>query len=346
MYPPESHERCPEDDSLLYALGEGGADGPKLKPGETVAGKYELLEEMERRGGAGRTFKARQTRLARVVELRVLPQNTITRPSDHARFQREVETWGRLRSDHLVRLYDSGFTENNAPYMALELVDGGSLGQRLRAEGPLPVATVAVVADHALRALEAAHAANVLHRDVSPDALVMGRRPDGEPYARLTGFGLAKHMGDEDDDPTAITMTGAVIGNPRYMAPETIMQGVLDPRTDLYALGVTLFELLAGERPFRGDSLADMLKAHVTGTPNALRSLRAEVAPGTQRFIERLLVRDPTARFQDATEARAALERVDETPVTPQTPRSITWLITAAVGFLLLGAALGLLLLR
>ncbi len=350
MYPPGSEERCPDDDSLLYALGDATVDGPKLAPGTVVAGKYELIEEMERRGGAGRTFKARQTRLDRVVELRVLPQNTITKPADHARFQREVETWGRLRSDHLVRLYDSGFTERNAPYMALELVDGGSLGHKVRTDGPLPTATVRVVADHTLRALESAHGGNVLHRDVSPDAIVMGRRPDGEPYARLTGFGLAKHMGDEDDDPTAITMTGQVIGNPRYMAPETIMLGVLDPRTDLYALGVALYELLAGQRPFKGESLADMLKAHVQGTPNPLRVARPEVTPGMQRFIERLLEKDPEARFQSAADARAALDEVDDSQtgtevITEDGPGHAMW-IAAGVGLLLVGAAIAFFLTR
>ena len=345
MYPPGSSERCPEDDSLLYELGAGGDVGPKLQPGEVVAGKYELLEEMERRGGAGRTFKAKQTRLDRVVELRVLPQNTITKPSDHARFQREVETWGRLRDDHLVRLYDSGFTDDNAPYMALEWVDGGALGARLRESGPLPLGTARIVGDHVLRALEAAHGANVLHRDISPDAIVMGRRPDGEPYARLTGFGLAKHMGDEDDDPTAITMTGAVVGNPRYMAPETILLGVLDPRTDLYAVGVTLYQLLAGQRPFVGESLAEMLKAHVQGTPNPLRALRPDAPAGLQTFIERLLDKEPEARFQTAAEARAALGAVTDDVDAPQSerPRAL-WVAVAAVLLVAAGAALALLL--
>ena len=306
LYPPHSYERCPEDDSLLYAMGDGVDAGPQIGPGSVVAGKYEILEEMERRGGAGRTFCARQTRLDRVVELRVLPRNTITRPADHARFSREVETWGRLRDDHLVRLYDSGFTDENAPYMALELVDG-SVGQRLRGEGPLPIETVRTIADHVLQALAAAHDANVLHRDISPDALVLGQRPDGRAYARLTGFGLAKHLGDEEDDPTAITMTGHVVGNPRYMAPETIMLGVLDQRTDLYALGVTLYELLAGQRPFIGDSLADMLKAHVQGTPRPLRGLRPDAPADLQRLVARLVEREPERRFQSAAEARTAL---------------------------------------
>lgn len=308
VYPDGAHQLCPNDQTPLYIIGDDAGVRRALQAGDTVAGKYELIEEMERRAGAGRTFKARQVALDRLVELRVLPENSIMRPSDHARFQREVETWGRLRADHLVRLYDSGFTEHNAPYMALEFVAGGSLGERLQTKGPLTFPLARVVALHTLRALDRAHTANVLHRDITPDALVLDHRTDGTPYCRLTGFGLAKHLGDTDDDPTAITMTGQVVGNPAYMAPETIMAGVLDPRTDLYALGVTLFELCTGRRPFEGRSLAQMLAAHVQGRPASMRDYRADAPSDFSLFIEHLLERDPLERFQSAAEALAVLE--------------------------------------
>lgn len=290
-------------------MGGGEEDDHRpLVSGDVVAGKYQLVERISRRGGAGRTFRAMQTALRREVELRILPENSITRPSDYARFQREVATWGRLRSDYLVRLYDSGFTENNAPYMALEYIPGGSLGEMVEQYGPLPMDVARTVAEHALMALEAAHAANVLHRDITPDALVMGVRADGTRSVRLTGFGLAKHLGDDDDDPTAITMTGQVIGNPAYMAPETIMMGVLDPRTDLYTLGVTLYELICNRRPFEGKSLAEMLAAHVQGEPDPIREHRPDIDPPLERLITTLLAKQPEARYATATEALAALQ--------------------------------------
>ncbi len=333
-YPPDTSDRCPDDGYLLYALGTDDGKRP-LGPGDEVSGKYALLAEMPRRGGAGRTFKARQTHLEREVELRVLPQNSITSPQDHARFSREVATWGRLRNDHLVRLYDSGFTADNAPYMALEFVDGGSLGAKLAAEGPLSLPLVRTVAEHALRALEAAHDAAVLHRDISPDALLMGRRADGTPYVRLTGFGLAKHMGDDDDDPTAITMTGQVIGNPAYMAPEQIMMGTLEPRTDLYALGVTLYELTAGRKPHPGTTLSEMLKAYVQGTPDALRLHRPDVDPGLEGFIARLMAHDPAQRYGSATEALEALlrgdDRLDIQPTAPPSRATLAGLVPRTV---------------
>lgn len=308
VYPDGAHERCPDDQTPLYIIGDDSGVRRSLQVGDTVAGKYRLLEEVQRRAGAGRTFKAKQVALDRLVELRVLPENSIVRPSDHARFQREVSTWGKLRADHLVRLYDSGFTENNAPYMALEYIAGGSLGALMQRQGPLTLDLVRIIARHTLKALEAAHGAHVLHRDITPDALVLGHKPDGTPHCRLTGFGLAKHLGDDDDDPTAITMTGQVVGNPAYMAPETIMMGVLDPRTDLYALGVTLYELVTGHRPFPGRSLADMLAAHVRGKPVPMNRYRPDAPPDFVALVERLLEREPTARFQSATEALAAVD--------------------------------------
>lgn len=306
IYPGGAYDRCPQDGAPLYVFGEGEVKRPH-EPGDVVAGKFEIIEEIARRGGAGRTFRAHQRNLEREVELRILPADSLVKPGDQARFQREVETWGKLRSDYLVRLYDSGFTEDGAPYMALEYVPGGTLGQRLRIAGPLSDATLRVVAEHALKALGAAHDAGVLHRDVSPDALVLGKRADGRPYCRVTGFGLAKLMGDMEDDPTAITMTGQVIGNPAYMAPETIMMGVLDPRTDLYTLGVTLYELATGRRPFQGQSLAEMLAAHVQGTPDPIRRHRPDVDAPFERLVTRLLAKDPEVRYQSAAEALAAL---------------------------------------
>lgn len=302
IYPGGAYDRCPQDGAPLYVFGEGEVKRPH-EPGDVVAGKFEIIEEIARRGGAGRTFRAHQRNLEREVELRILPADSLVKPGDQARFQREVETWGKLRSDYLVRLYDSGFTEDGAPYMALEYVPGGTLGQRLRIAGPLSDATLRVVAEHALKALGAAHDAGVLHRDVSPDALVLGKRADGRPYCRVTGFGLAKLMGDMEDDPTAITMTGQVIGNPAYMAPETIMQGLLEPRTDLYGLGVTLYELATGRRPFPGESLADLLTFHVRGVPAPIRQFRPDLDLALKQLIDGLLEKDPKRRFQSAGEA-------------------------------------------
>jgi len=310
IWPDPDLARCPNDGSPLYALGQGAAH-VELGPGAVVGGKYEVLSEGPKRGGAGRTYLARQQRLDRVVELRMLPRETIKGPSDEARFLREVATWGKLRSEHLVRLYDSGVTQDGMPYMALEVVEGGVMSERLRREGPQPLARVMTLAAHALDALAAAHEANVVHRDISPDALLLEVTPEGVERVRLTGFGLAKQVGG-DDDPTAITMTGMFLGNPAYMAPEWMMRGTLSPTVDLFALGITLYELLAGQRPVKVTNTSEALAAYVKGTPTPLAAHRPDVPVAVARWLERMYAFDPAQRFARAEDALRALEALQE----------------------------------
>lgn len=302
IYPDGSASRCPKDDALLYVVGDLQEASMTLGPGSVVAGKFRILSEITRRGGAGRTFKAEQLNLQRIVELRMLPANSISKPGDHERFRREVATWGRIQDDHLVRLYDSGYADGTTPYMVLEYFNGGVVGEILQQYGAFPIEWLLTVAKHILKALTSAHSAQVLHRDINPDAIIVSQDTSGKPHFRLTGFGLAKHL-NEDDDPTAITMTGQVLGQPAYMAPETIMQGVLDQRTDLYALGITLFELAAGRRPFLSTSLAEMLGEHIQGDVPPIRGLRPDLPIFLERFIHRLIARDPKQRYASAIQA-------------------------------------------
>lgn len=307
MYPPGSYERCPNDSSLLYALGQ---EGPTRKPwgiGDLISDKYLLLDELPRLVGAGKSFKAEQVRLKRVVELRLLPSDGMMLPGDQARFEREVSTWAKLRSPYIARLFDHGFTERDEPYITLEYTDYGTLSDLLKRNGRLSFSEGMRLSDHLLQALDVAHQANVLHRDVSPHAVVLSTLADGASLYRLTGFAVAKHIGDEQDDPTAITMTGQVICDPAYMSPECIMQGILEPRTDIYALGVTLYEAFSGQRPFPGNTLSELLAAHVHGTYIPIEQLRPDVPSALRGFLERLIHRDPQQRFGSAMEALTEL---------------------------------------
>ena len=307
MYPDGSAERCPHDGSLLYVL---GSEGPTQRPwmaGDEIIGKYRLLEHLAKRTGTGQTFRAEQVQLKRTVELRLLPVDGIMKPGDHARFQREVSAWAKVRSPYIVRLYDFGFTERDEPYITLEFTDQGTLRGMIDRHGYLSYDEGLRLSEHILRALHVAHQSQVLHRNVSPESVVLHTLADGSSHYRLTGFALAKHMGDDEDDPTAITMTGQVICDPAYMAPESIMAGILEPRTDLYALGVTLYEAFSGQRPFPGDSLSELLAAHVHGIYTPIESHRPDIPLALKAFIRKLLHHDPQARFVGAEEALAEL---------------------------------------
>ena len=309
-------ERCPEDGSLLYVLGSQGASQRPWEPEDIVAEKYRLITPLHRRSGAGQSWRAEQFKLEREVEIRILPPDTLQQPSDQARFEREVAAWARLRSRYLARLYDAAFTERGEPYIALEFSPHGSLGEVLASGHRLPLDELPSLAETLLLALTAAHETMVLHRDVNPHAVLLYAEPDGSLRYRLTGFGLAKQL-DLDDDPTAITMTGQVLGDPAYMAPETIMSGLLEPRTDLYALGVTLFEALAGRRPFVGHSLSEMLAAHIQREAPDLRVLRPEISEPLAAFIARLLAKDPDERFSDTATALEALRKLPSESFVP-----------------------------
>jgi serine/threonine-protein kinase len=310
MYPDGAADRCPNDGSLLYVL---GSEGPTQRPwtvGDEIIGKYKLLEQLEKRTGTGQSFRAEQIRLKRTVELRLLPVEGIMKPGDHARFQREVSAWAKVRSPYIVRLYDFGFTEREEPYITLEFTEQGTLRGMLDRHGYLSFDEGLRLSEHILQALQIAHRAEVLHRNVSPESVVLHTLADGSSHYRLTGFALAKHMGDDIDDPTAITMTGQVICDPAYMAPESIMAGILEPRTDLYALGVSLYEAFSGQRPFPGDSLSELLAAHVHGIYTPIESHRPDIPVALKSFIRKLLHHDPQARFVNAEEALVELRKL------------------------------------
>lgn len=312
MYPSNDLERCPNDGSLLYVLGSEGPTQRAWGAGDVINEKYRLLQPIEKRVGTGNSFKAEQIQLKRNVELRLLSNEGMMKPGDQARFQREVSVWSKVRSPYIVRLYDFGFTERDEPFITLELTEQGTLRDLINSRGYVSFEEGLRLSSHILQALDQAHKAQVLHRNVSPDAVVLHTLTDGQSYYRLTGFAVAKLMGDVEDDPTAITMTGQVICDPAYMAPESIMMGILEPKTDLYALGVSLYEAFAGQRPFPGESLSELLGAHVHGTYTPIESHRPDTPKALRNFLGRLLHHDPTQRFGSASEALDILNAIIE----------------------------------
>lgn len=300
-------DRCPDDGSPIYEVGDSAPDAVVLAPGVVVAEKFTLVHELPRRSGAGSTWIAHQTALDRHVELRILPKKCVRGPADEARFRREVGLWARLKSDHVARLFDSGSTADGAPYMAVELLQGGLASDALRAEGPLSWPRWQSVALQSLEGLVAAHEAGILHRDVTPDALVLGERSDGTLHVRLTGLGLAKLLAGGDDDPTAITSTGLFIGNPVYMAPEWMMKGIVGVQTDVFALGITLYELACGARPVLVTNNSEALAAYVKGKPTPPKDHRDDTPPKIARWLEKIIQFDPEKRFKTAKEALDAL---------------------------------------
>jgi eukaryotic-like serine/threonine-protein kinase len=271
-----------------------------LPPGTTFAGRYEILELLGR-GGMGNVYRALHTGLRKDVALKVLGPTPVN--DSQARFEREARAIAKLDHPSCVRIFDYGRTKRNQ-YIAMELLDGPTLCASLRTDGRFSSAKAARIARGLLGALVHAHGRGVLHRDIKPEN-VMFAGPAGR--AVLIDFGLAQLR---DDAP--LTAQGMCIGSPSYIAPERLDGRAHDARGDLYAIGVILYEMLAGVRPFTGASTEEILRNCRERPPRPLRAIRSDVSKPLDAVVVRALAKDPARRFADA---QAMLDALEDVPV-------------------------------
>jgi serine/threonine-protein kinase len=280
-------------------------DAPSALIGETVAG-YQVLEQIGS-GGMGIVFRARQLSLERTVALKVLHPRLVARPKFIERFLREARAAGALNHPNLVHVHDVGRWEETY-YYAMDYVDGSTASEELRRHGPFRAERAVDVARQITAALAYAHTRGIVHRDVKPQNIMLAR--DGT--AKLADLGLATPA--QLEDPNRERQPDGKIrvwGSPSYMAPEVATGGAADPRSDLYALGATLFHLIAGRPPFLGMTPSDILKAHVGEPLPDLRELAAHPMPESFiTAIDRLLAKRPADRYPVAEALLVDLERM------------------------------------
>ncbi len=221
-------------------------------------------------------------------------------PAARMRFLREGPTSASFSHPNAVTVFDAG-EDDGVLYIVMELVDGPSLAARLASDGPLPIDEAVRIARQVLAALAAAHTAGIVHRDVKPANVLLGA--DG--VAKLADFGIAKRFDELDD---SITRTGTVIGTPRYLAPEQALGSPVTPASDVYSMGLLLFEMLGGRTPFRGDSPISVVMAQQSHVAPDVRTLRADIPPQLASTVARALERDPSARFASAAEMATGLD--------------------------------------
>jgi Tol biopolymer transport system component len=268
----------------------------------------------------GEVYRARDPRLGRDVALKVLPDDASADRERLHRFQREARAVASLNHPHILAVHDVG-SDNGVDYVVFELLEGQTLRQRL-APGPLPARKVVDYGGQICRGLAAAHARGVVHRDLKPENLFL----TAGGQVKILDFGLAKLSGpdaDQDELPgaktrTAITEAGRVMGTVGYMSPEQAVGQRADARSDLFALGAILYEMLSGRRAFGGDTRADTLAAVLRSDPPEIET--DGVPPGLERVVRRCLEKDPGERFQSAHDLGLALETLSG-PATP-TPGS------------------------
>jgi serine/threonine protein kinase/tetratricopeptide (TPR) repeat protein len=280
----------------LLTEGSGEEEDAADLAGSQV-GPYRLLREIGG-GGMGTVYEAEDTRLGRRVAVKVLPPEYNRDRRAKERFLREARAASAVDHPNLCTVHDVGESGGRL-YIVLTLYEGETLRERIR-RGPLPPGEAREVAIQVARGLARAHEAGITHRDIKPANVMLTRR--GE--VKILDFGIARLEGDE----VSLTRTGASWGTPAYMSPEQARGEPVDCRTDVWSLGVLLYEMLAGRRPFRGESLEAVLSSILTQEPEPLERIRPDVPPELVRVVDRALVKDRTERYANATELLAGLE--------------------------------------
>jgi len=271
-------------------------------------GEYQLLEELGR-GGMGRVYKALQTKLDRVVAVKILPRGRVGDRQAITRFEREMKAVGRLAHPNIVQAHDAREIDDT-PVLIMEFVDGLDLAEMVRRLGPLPVADACELVRRTAVALQCAHEHGLVHRDIKPSNIMLAR--SGE--VKLLDLGLARFYaeGGASLPPEEMTGTGQAMGTADYMAPEQVSDSrTVDIRADLYSLGCTLYKLVSGQAPFSGPdyrSTISKLNAHVSQPVPPVRRLVPDVPEKLVAILDRLLAKDPGDRFATPADVAAALE--------------------------------------
>jgi eukaryotic-like serine/threonine-protein kinase len=286
----------------------GGAPSQDLAPGTIVAGKYTVGAVLGR-GGMGIVYAARHLDLGTQVALKVLAHGSGA--DDEARMLREARAAANLESEHALRVLDVGRLASGAPFIVMEQLRGIDLARRLDKSGPFALDEAV---SHVLAACEAiaeAHALGIVHRDLKPSNLFLTARKDGTPLVKVLDFGISKltrRLDAESHTALSITDPRAVIGSAAYMSPEQLRSARdVDARSDIWALGVVLFQLVTGRLPFRADGAAAMGAAIASAEPTPLTTLLPDALPALEAAVRRCLEKDPAARFADLAELAEAL---------------------------------------
>jgi len=280
-------------------------------------GSYEIVAPLGA-GGMGEVYRARQVRLGREVAVKILPPRFVDDPERLRRFEREARSASALNHPNIVTIYDVDEHEGT-PYLAMELVDGQTL-RRLLDDGPLDIDRVIAVGRQTADGLAKAHEAGIIHRDLKPENVMVTR--DG--LVKILDFGLAKlaDPGASTDSGaatiSAITRKGDLTGTLQYLAPEQIAGRPADRRSDQFAFGVVLYELLCGRRPFAGETTAAVLGSIMNDAVPSVRSLRADTPAELDRMVSKCLEKDPVRRHGSMSEVGRELERIEHARATPR----------------------------
>ena len=279
-----------------------GKDSGIALVGEVLAGKYRV-DKILGIGGMGMVVAATHLDIDQRVALKFMLPSAHESPEAAARFLREARAAGRLNSDHVCRVIDIGRFAGGAPYIVMEYLQGENLASVLRRRGPLRVTDAVDLVMQAIEGLAEAHAHGIIHRDLKPDNLFLAKRNDGGAIVKVLDFGISKVA------VTGVaTGTGDIMGSPAYMAPEQMQSSRdVDPRADVWSLGVVLYQLVTGTLPFHGDSLPLLCMHVVNDAPKPMGAIRGDLPEGFEAAVLRCLCKEPADRYADVGAMAEAL---------------------------------------
>lgn len=327
--PPGSVPRCPEHRLALIAARDLASGDALL--GATIAGRFTIIGRLGK-GSMGSVYRARQEAMGRDVALKIVRRERAHDPETKARFEREARAISQLTSPHTVTAFDFGEAEDGSWFLALEMLEGETLGERIRRSGRLPWRDAIRHVKAALGSLEEAHGKGIIHRDLKPDNLFLSRgRDTGSPeVCKVLDFGIAKWTNEREERPIDVleTQAGMVFGTPRYMSPEQAQGHPLDARSDIYSLGVIFYQAVTGRAPFVDDDAVVVMARHIKDEP----PLFSEVAPDAlvpapiEEVIRKAMAKKPSDRPAGAAhfleEIESAYERAGAAASGPQPAQS------------------------
>ena len=305
---------CPADQTGLQNTHE-------FQPGMIIRNKYQILDRIGV-GGMGIVYRARHLTFNEVCAIKIVSDAIAGDANFLQRFQTEAVVTRKLRHPNAVRVDDFDYTDDGRPFIVMELVEGKSIGEILHEQGPFRVPRAVRIATQVARALGVAHKLGVVHRDIKPGNILLTTDEQGQEIAKVLDFGIAKLREVAGEAQSGMTMTGMVVGTPLYMSPEQFMgkkaAGEIDGRTDIYSLGVVLYQMVTAQLPFEGDTPYSLMLQHIQGTVRPPHELVPElhIPESLSRLILKAIDKSRDLRFQTAEELIAALDQVTDDRVT------------------------------
>lgn len=298
-------ELCPHEGSYLVPL----PSDPLL--GALVDERYRV-ESLIAKGAVGSVYKAKQELLGRQVALKVLHGYLGADPESLVRFHREAKAISRLEHPNLLTLYDFGMTADGQPYFVMDLLNGTTLAKVLNNEGRLDARRALTIVKQVLEALSEAHKKGIVHRDIKPPNIVLVEKEENKEFVKLVDFSIAKMADNSTIDPVQLTVDGIICGSPAYMSPEQCRGSDVDGRSDIYSIGIVLFEALTGKRPFSAKDLVSLMYLHVNDEPPKLSDVEPDLQfpPVLEEMISSTLAKDPASRPQSVEALLSRLNSV------------------------------------